>query len=726
MLRIAAIATVFFPLSHADVILSRWNIPYETDSQWGWKPGGESKIVTLHVEQYPQNAANGKNDISAAYVAKHQVRMATSIADALLSHDGKTLAVDGVLLIGEHGDYPMNERGQKLYPRKELFDQIVQVFRAAGKCVPVFCDKHLSWNPEWAQAMVTTARAMKFPLFGGSTTPYCGTDPHVSVTSKDRVTDALAIYYGGEEVYGFHSLELMQSLIQYRKGGERGVKSITAWRGESVEKGLPASLRPLLDAALRASKDVKMTSSSPWLGGEPENYVLYMFEHYDGLKSYHLMMTGCVTDWTVAIRVEGDDKIRVGRATMGDADSFYGHFARLNSLLQKMFMTGQSPVTEDRVLLTTQMIARATEALQQPETPLVVNLESEIPVENLQPMSIYIASGEKGVHRAVFNPATGVIAPSQQIVDRNSLFLITHPSMPILYSVDAWNDKVLAYRIQSDGGLTLISEVASAGSVPCHLAADPQGRYLMVANYNGGVSLFALNNEGEVSPVLDAVEFPGGGPHKSQERSHPHGVELSPCGQYWYVPDLGTDKIHVLSVDLPNGKLIQHPEQACEVKPGSGPRHIAFSPDGRIAVVVNELSNTVTLFDREKSGVPMQLKEDYNLLPDGWAKPSWAAEVHFHPSGKSCYASNRGENSVVCFPVDEKDRKLEQAHWAAGGSEPQHHLVDPLGRWLLVSYRASHEVRVFPLHPETGAIVGNDVSVLPIQNPVCIVFHQEQ
>lgn len=373
--RIAVVATVFFPLSHADVILSRWNKAFETDGDWGWSSAGETRIVSMYVAQHPQDDPKGQNDISGQYAAEHGVAIAETLEQAL-SANGKTLDVDGVLLIGEHGDYPTNERGQKLYPRKELFDQIVAVFRNTGKCVPVFCDKHLSWNPEWAVEMVETAESMGFPLMAGSTTPHCGTEPQVEVRGDERVEQALGVYYGGEEVYGFHSLELVQSLLEKRAGGETGVRTITAWRGKEIEEGMDSGAKELLKAAIQVSTNWTMDSPEPWLSDDREGFVLYRFDHYDGTVSRHLMMNGCMRGWIAAIKIAGDDRIRAGEAKMGNADSFYGHFAVLDRLLQEMFMTGKSTSPIERTLLTTQMIARATEALMQLGVPLEVELVS--------------------------------------------------------------------------------------------------------------------------------------------------------------------------------------------------------------------------------------------------------------------------------------------------------------------------------------------------------------
>ena len=183
MPKLAAICTTYYPGSHADVIVSRWLDPHPSDGQWGWQP--RTRIAALYVAQPRPDLAlldlpksqwrtlSFRADLELAQptAREYGVPMFGTIHDAL-TLGGDTLAVDGVLLIGEHGDYPVNEHGQTLYPRKEFFDQIVAVFRASGRGVPLFSDKHLSWNIAWAQEMVSTARAIGFPMMAGSSLPY--------------------------------------------------------------------------------------------------------------------------------------------------------------------------------------------------------------------------------------------------------------------------------------------------------------------------------------------------------------------------------------------------------------------------------------------------------------------------------------------------------------------------------------------------------------------------
>jgi len=379
MRKIAAICTTYFPSSHADVIVSRWLEPRAMDERWGWRPC--TCIASLYVAQPRPNqqliempparwgeVPHSKDLELAAPLARiHNVPMFNTIREAL-TLGGHTLAVDGVLLIGEHGDYPVNSIGQTLYPRKEFFDEIVAVFRESGRCVPVFCDKHLSWNAEWAREMVATAREMGFPLMAGSSLPYSFTlKPPLPPATE--LIEGVAVFYGGAEVYGFHSLEAMQRFIETRAGGESGISAVTALHGEAVWEAMErgAWSRDLFDAALAACERVmpgdvrencRCTSShDPW--GSPTAFVL---EHADGLRTAHIQLEGHVEDFGLALR-RRDGAIHANRWEAGGPEDFYGHFAALDAKIQEMFLTGRAPAPIERTLLTTLTIATCMQAL---------------------------------------------------------------------------------------------------------------------------------------------------------------------------------------------------------------------------------------------------------------------------------------------------------------------------------------------------------------------------
>ncbi|MDP7740161.1 MAG: NAD(P)-dependent oxidoreductase, partial [Lentisphaeria bacterium] len=218
--RVAAIITTYFPSSHADVIVSRWLEPRDGDADWGW-PRPQSRIVAAYIDQI------GKDDMGCEILERHEVPLCSSVEQALIE-DGE-LRVDAVLLIGEHGEYGKNELGQLLYPRKEMFDQIVAVYRRVDRCLPIFCDKFLSWNFEWAVDMMRTAFEMNFLLFGGSSVPLCrlSTPFRLAQDVENSKLEVVVVFYGHDEAYGYHSLEFIQPLIDNRPGGESGVHTMT-------------------------------------------------------------------------------------------------------------------------------------------------------------------------------------------------------------------------------------------------------------------------------------------------------------------------------------------------------------------------------------------------------------------------------------------------------------------------------------------------------------------
>lgn len=367
--KVAVVATEYRENSHADVICSRWLEPRPDDPAWGW-PKPLTRIASMYVDQYPDN------DMSRDMCAKHNVALHDNIADAVRG-------ADAVLLIGEHGDYPENAIGQKLYPRKELFDQIVDAFGQSGRTAPVFCDKFLSWNFDWAVEMDRTAAEMGFMLFSSSSIPLCKRVPPVDLGGRERINEAVAVFHGGDEAYGYHSFEFAQAVIERRAGGESGVAAITVYRDDDVWRQADAGRwsDDLMQAAIDAIKnenpakvtdgDVRKNSSD--YEGEGAGPTAICIETLDGMRMTQLNLSGHISSWGLAMRVENQAQIIATAPVVDDAAHFHAHFATMSNMIEQTFLAGQPPFAPQRSLITTGLTALAMQARATPgvrlETP---------------------------------------------------------------------------------------------------------------------------------------------------------------------------------------------------------------------------------------------------------------------------------------------------------------------------------------------------------------------
>ncbi|MDZ4799797.1 MAG: hypothetical protein SGI92_16695 [Bryobacteraceae bacterium] len=347
--KIAAIVTEYRPLSHADVIVGKY---LEGFNQDGRPPYPRSKIVSMFTEQVP------RQDMSRDRARKFNVPIFRTVADAL-TLSGDTLAVDGVLLIGEHGEYPTNDKEQKLYPRFEMFLKITDVFRQTGRSVPVFNDKHLSWNFRQASRMVDISRELRFPMLAGSSAPVAWRIPAVDAPFGARQNHAVAISYSGLDIYGFHVLEALQSMVERRKGGETGVRSVQCLQNEACWKFIDENgwVKKLFDTALSRSNTRKK--------GLPRDLVkepaVFIIDYNDGLRAAAFLMTGMVEDFTVALDVEGQSAPVSTLMNLQNSRPHH-HFGCLVKNIEKMFETGKPPYPVERTLLTSGILDFALES----------------------------------------------------------------------------------------------------------------------------------------------------------------------------------------------------------------------------------------------------------------------------------------------------------------------------------------------------------------------------
>ncbi len=335
--KIAAVITEYRPNSHADVIVTKYILGFPTDDGL---MAPRVDVVSMYVDQFPEQ------DLGRQMSASHNVPIYPSIARAL-TLGGKDLAVDGVLLIGEHGDYAWNEKEQHLYPRKYFMEQICGVLASSGRAVPVFSDKHLSYN--WADAlwMVERAAQLGAPFMAGSSLPVAWRSPWLEHPPDTAIDEALAVGYAGLDSYGFHALETLQCMVERRAGGETGVAAATCLEGEDVWKAGDRGLwsRELARAACDAIED-KPQGSMEENTKEP---VLMQIEYRDGLKASVLMLTGYVHDFAYAARV-GGQVLATGLHLPGTP---HPHFSYLGLNIEEMFLSGVPTYPVERTLLTT-------------------------------------------------------------------------------------------------------------------------------------------------------------------------------------------------------------------------------------------------------------------------------------------------------------------------------------------------------------------------------------
>ena len=346
--RIAALITEYQPYSHADVIATKFMKGFHTDEGF-FAPRVE--LASLYIDQFPDS------DIGRSLAAEHGVPIFPSIVQAL-TLGGKQLAVDGVLLIGEHGDYAWNEKEQHLYPRRYFMEQLCGVMAVSGRAVPVFNDKHL--GPCWPDAlwMYERARQLGVPFMAGSSLPVGWRNPWLEHDLESPIEEAIAIGFSGLDIYGAHTLEVLQCMVERRRGGETGVVAVTCLEGDAVwqaadEGRWSRALAEVACAAIVAKPAGRMEDHCP-------HPTLFLVEYRDGLRGAILMLDGYVTDLAYAARIGG----RIAGCEFylqghGAHNSAYAHFSYLSRNVEEMFLTGIPSYPVERTLLTTGVLDAA-------------------------------------------------------------------------------------------------------------------------------------------------------------------------------------------------------------------------------------------------------------------------------------------------------------------------------------------------------------------------------
>ena len=372
--KIAALITEYRKYSHGQHIVDRFLEGYGWNGRHHHPP---MDLVSLYVDQRPEGDLS--TDRATRFPA---MQICPTVADALTLGRGE-LAVDGVLLVGEHGQYPTNEKGQHLYPRYELFKQIAAVFWLSNRSAPVFNDKHLSWNWKWAREMYDISQELGFAFMAGSSLPVTWRTPAIDLPLGARVGEALCVAIGGVDSYDFHALETIQCMVERRAGGEKAVEWLQAFRGNAFWEAHHQQLwsRELFEAALCRSHTLTPARSGfnntfPTLDEMKklvEDPIAYHYQHADGLKCTMLLMNGLVQDFNFAARLEDRDEplstqmylpMPPARTTLAN------FFSPLVNNVEKMFLTGKPTYPVERTLLTTGLVAAGVDSLHQGQVRL--------------------------------------------------------------------------------------------------------------------------------------------------------------------------------------------------------------------------------------------------------------------------------------------------------------------------------------------------------------------
>lgn len=343
----------------------------------------------------------------------------------------------------------------------------------------------------------------------------------------------------------------------------------------------------------------------------------------------------------------------------------------------------------------------------------------------------YTKTTSKGIYAGRFDPETGKLGELTLAAETaNPSFVALSPDRRFLYAVSEgagaeFNGKpsgsVNAYAINpADGNLTALNSAASAGRGPCHLSVTPDGKTVLVANYSSGiVAALPVNTDGRIGAPAAFDQHEGHSIHPGRQKGpYAHSIYASADGRFAFSADLGTDKVYTYKLSP-----LLEPASEVALEPGSGPRHLALSADGRRAYVINELANTITTFTVDPVSGALTPLQSVSTLPGDFTGKSTTAEVVVHPNGRFVYGSNRGNDSIAIFNVSPTDGTLTPAgHVPTQGRTPRNFSLSPDGRWLIAANQDGDSLVIFSVDANTGALspTGQKVTV---GAPVCVRFY---
>ena len=259
---------------------------------------------------------------------------------------------------------------------------------------------------------------------------------------------------------------------------------------------------------------------------------------------------------------------------------------------------------------------------------------------------------------------------------------------------------------------------------PCYISFDKTGKYALVANYtSGSVAVFPVEADGRLGEASAFVQHSGSSVNKDRQAGpHAHWIETTADNRFAIAADLGLDELLVYRFDAKNGTLAANDPPYAKLDPGSGPRHIAFHPNGKFVYVVNELGSSITAFSYDAGRGALKKLSTVSTLPKGFVGSNDAAEIHVHPNGRFLFASNRGNDSIAVFAIDRHTGALTPVgHFPVLGKTPRDFDIDPTGRLLFVANQDTNNISVFRIDLRSGRLTATGQE-LHVPSPVCLKF----
>ncbi|WNG44304.1 lactonase family protein [Archangium minus] len=365
------------------------------------------------------------------------------------------------------------------------------------------------------------------------------------------------------------------------------------------------------------------------------------------------------------------------------------------------------------------------------EEELLPTPAPQTPKELFIYVGTYTSGGSEGIYLCRLDMATGAlerVGVTRGVAEPS--YLALEPKGRYLYAVNELTEfagkpsgAVSAFAINPQSReLTFINQHPSEGGAPCFLEVDAKGAFVLVANYVGGnVAVLPIQEGGGLGAAVDVKQHEGSGPNaQRQEAPHAHQVRLDAANRYAFVADLGTDKVMLYRFDEKQGKLTPGTPPSVSTKPGAGPRHMAFHPNGRFVFVINELDSTITAYAYDAAQGTLTALQTITTLPDGYSGSNDCGDIHVSPDGHFLYGSNRGHDSIVVYAIDSAGKLTYVEHVTTLVKWPRNFAIDPTGTFLLVANQKGNTLVSFQRNAQTGKLtpVGQPLAV---PAPTCLL-----